>query len=56
MDKKKLFLKIYFWVTIILIAFLAISSLSLTFEDMGQTIFTYIGFVALFGYGYGIIK
>lgn len=52
MDKKKLFLKIYFWIIIVLISLLAIPSISLTLEDIAQIIFTYIGFIALFGYAY----
>jgi membrane protease YdiL (CAAX protease family) len=52
MNKKKTFLKIYFWVMLVLITPFALKSFTFSPVDIAQIFFTYLGFIALFGYAY----
>lgn len=54
MNEKKRFLKIYFWVLFIFttVSLFEMPSDDFTIKDVAQTLFTYFGFIALYGYAY----
>jgi hypothetical protein len=51
-ENKKTLLKCYFWMFLVLTTALAIPMMTFNAKDIAQMFFTYMGFVAVFGYAY----